>query len=78
MLLSCADSTMVSSCLWHHNDIIYIQVLQTGQEITELDSSGFATQSPTVFAGNIGPYIVQATHTDVRLLKGGVVSNISE
>ena len=38
-----------------------LQVLQTGQEITELDNSGFATQSPTVFAGNIGQerYIVQ-------------------
>ena len=37
------------------------QVLQTGQEITELDSSGFATQVPTVFAGNLGQgrYIVQ-------------------
>lgn len=37
------------------------QVLQTGQEITELDSSGFSTQSPTVYAGNMagGECIVQ-------------------
>ena len=37
------------------------QVLQTGQEITELDGSGFATQVPTVFAGNVGrgKYILQ-------------------
>ena len=40
---------------------IYHQVLQTGAELTELDSSGFATQAPTVFAGNLGEgeYIVQ-------------------
>lgn len=46
LILSQADSTMV---------------LQTGQEITELDSSGFATQAPTIFAGNMaaGRYIVQ-------------------
>ncbi len=29
-------------------------VLQTGQEINELDSSGFATAQTTVFAGNLG------------------------
>ena len=36
-------------------------MLQTGQEITELDSSGFVTSLPTVFAGNIGEkkYILQ-------------------
>ena len=38
-----------------------LQVLQTGAELTELDGSGFATQAPTVFAGNLGAgrYIVQ-------------------
>jgi cleavage and polyadenylation specificity factor subunit 1 len=45
-------------------------VLQTGQEITELDQSGFATQSSTVYAGNIDSFILQATRTDIRLLKG--------
>lgn len=46
LLLSRSDSTMV---------------LRTGQEIAELDSSGFATQAPTVYAGNLGGgnYIVQ-------------------
>ena len=36
-------------------------VLRTGQEIAELDNSGFATQAPTVYAGNLsgGNYIVQ-------------------
>ena len=36
-------------------------VLQTGQEINELDSSGFWTSGPTVFAGNLGgrQYVVQ-------------------
>ena len=48
LLLSRSDSTMV---------------LQTGQEIAELDSSGFATQTPTVYAGNLGDgnYIVQVS-----------------
>ena len=48
----------------HHQTPVvtfYHQVLQTGAELTELDSSGFATQAPTVFAGNLGSgeYIVQ-------------------
>lgn len=40
-------------------------VLQTGQEITELDSSGFATQAPTIYAGNLaaGRYIIQVSDT---------------
>ena len=46
-------------------------VLQTGQEINELDSSGFCTTSATVFAGNLGDnqYIVQVMPESVRLLK---------
>ena len=36
LILSTAESTMI---------------LQTGEEINELDSSGFQTTSPTVFAG---------------------------
>lgn len=49
------------------------QILQTGQEIMELDTSGFATQGPTVFAGNIGEnrYIVQVSPLGIRLLEGG-------
>ena len=38
LILSRADSTMI---------------LQTGQEINELESSGFHTDGPTVFCGNI-------------------------
>ena len=36
-------------------------MLQTGQEIAELDSSGFSVETPTVFAGNMaaGQLIVQ-------------------
>ncbi|XP_038067908.1 cleavage and polyadenylation specificity factor subunit 1-like [Patiria miniata] len=47
-------------------------VLQTGKEITELDHSGFSTQTPTVFAGNLGDnrYIVQVSPSSVRLLEG--------
>ncbi|KAK1173021.1 cleavage and polyadenylation specificity factor subunit 1 [Acipenser oxyrinchus oxyrinchus] len=57
LILSRADSTMI---------------LQTGQEIMELDASGFATQGPTVFAGNIGDnkYIVQVSPMGIRLLEG--------
>ncbi|GIY05436.1 cleavage and polyadenylation specificity factor subunit 1 [Caerostris extrusa] len=46
--------------------------LQTGQEINELDHSGFSTQAPTVFAGNIGDnrFIVQISQMGVRLLYG--------
>ena len=34
--------------------ILLLQVLQTGDEIAELDQSGFYTQETTVWAGNIG------------------------
>lgn len=39
----------------------------------ELDTSGFATQGPTVFAGNIGDdqYIIQVSPMGLRLLEGG-------
>nr|XP_029135227.1 cleavage and polyadenylation specificity factor subunit 1 isoform X2 [Labrus bergylta] len=57
LILSREDSTMI---------------LQTGQEIMELDTSGFATQGPTVFAGNIGnnKYIIQVSPMGIRLLEG--------
>ncbi|OTF74257.1 hypothetical protein BLA29_006740, partial [Euroglyphus maynei] len=47
-------------------------VFQIGQEINELDQSGFITQSPTIFAGNIGDnkYILQVCAKSVRLLDG--------
>ncbi|XP_064466494.1 cleavage and polyadenylation specificity factor subunit 1-like [Ornithodoros turicata] len=49
-------------------------ILQTGQEINELDHSGFSTQSPTVFAGNLGgdgrSYVLQVCPMGVRLLDG--------
>lgn len=57
LILSRAESTMV---------------LQTGQEINELDKSGFLTKEPTVFCGNLGDnkYIVQVAQKAVRLLNG--------
>jgi len=58
----------------HHAYSPYcLQILQTGQEIMELDTSGFATQGPTVFAGNIGDnkYIIQVSPMGIRLLEGG-------
>ncbi|XP_022664949.1 cleavage and polyadenylation specificity factor subunit 1-like isoform X2 [Varroa destructor] len=57
LILSRSDSTMI---------------LQTGQEINELDHSGFCTQSPTIFAGNLadGRYVIQVCPGSVRLLEG--------
>ena len=39
----------------------------------ELDHSGFSTQGPTVYAGNIGndKYILQVSPMGIRLLEGG-------
>ena len=47
-------------------------VLQTGKEINELDSSGFFTDGPTVYCGNIGndAFIIQVSANAIRLLKG--------
>ncbi|XP_054164327.1 cleavage and polyadenylation specificity factor subunit 1-like [Oppia nitens] len=47
-------------------------VLQTGQEINELDQSGFSSQTSTIFAGNLGSnqYILQVSPMGVRLLDG--------
>jgi len=66
-------------------------VLQTGQEINELDKSGFRTTEPTIYAGNIGDgaFILQVVPTEVILLKdnamvqtlpvdlGGPIINVS-
>uniref|UniRef100_A0A3Q4G4T5 Cleavage and polyadenylation specificity factor subunit 1 n=1 Tax=Neolamprologus brichardi TaxID=32507 RepID=A0A3Q4G4T5_NEOBR len=51
---------------------VFLKILQTGQEIMELDTSGFATQGPTVYAGNIGDnkYIIQVSPMGLRLLEG--------
>jgi len=47
-------------------------VLQTTDDISELDQSGFNTETRTVFAGNIGDnYTVQVTAKGIRLLLGG-------
>lgn len=47
-------------------------ILRAGIEISELDQSGFITQAPTIFAGNIGgnQYIIQVSTCAVRLLEG--------
>ena len=69
---------------WYQNEfsfyeftrlILLFQVLQTGQEIMELDHSGFSTQGPTIYAGNIGSnkYIIQVSTNGVRLLEGGKI-----
>lgn len=81
LILSREDSTMVGLGLGlgvgvpkkDEAHCCCLQILQTGQEIMELDTSGFATQGPTVFAGNIGDnrYIVQVSPLGIRLLEGG-------
>jgi len=45
------------------NSFVPTQVLQTGLEINEVDNSGFSTQGPTVYAGNLGynKYIIQVS-----------------
>lgn len=59
--------------MFHCSCSLCVQILQTGQEIMELDTSGFATQGPTVYAGNIGDnkYIIQVSPMGIRLLEGG-------
>lgn len=51
-----------------------MQVLQTGQEINELDHSGFSTTTRTLHVANLGgrKYILQVSPTTIRLLEGGV------
>lgn len=47
--------------------IVLLQILQTGQEINELDQSGFNTLGPTIYAGNLGSnkYIIQVSTCNV-------------
>lgn len=61
----------------HHDFMILSQrtstlVLQTGEEINEIENTGFSCQQPTIFVGNLGQnrFIVQVTTRSVRLLQG--------
>ncbi|XP_022229286.2 cleavage and polyadenylation specificity factor subunit 1 [Drosophila obscura] len=47
-------------------------VLQTGQEINEIENTGFTVNQATIFVGNLGQqrFIVQVTTRHVRLLQG--------
>lgn len=47
-------------------------ILQTGEEINEIENTGFSTNLPTIFVGNVGNnrYIVQVTTKHLRLLQG--------
>jgi len=55
MILTNVDSTLI---------------LQTGQEINELDSSGYATREHTVFVCNMNKFVIQVLRYSVRLLNG--------
>lgn len=47
-------------------------VLRTGEEINEIENTGFSTSLPTVFVGNLGNnrFIFQVTTRSIRLLQG--------
>lgn len=47
-------------------------VLQTGDEINEIENTGFCTNQRTIFVGNLGNnrFIVQVTTKSIRLLQG--------
>ena len=53
-------------------------VLQTGEEINELETSGFCTSLPTVYTGNIGSnkYIVQLCTTEVSVTRNKIFFDI--
>lgn len=63
------DTVVPNMCF---KEDIFLQILQTGHEINEIDNSGFSTAGPTVYAANLGnnKYIVQVTTMAVRLLQG--------
>lgn len=61
----------------HHDFMILTErtrtlVLQTGNEINEIENTGFNCQQPTIEVGNLGQkrFIVQVTTRSVRLLQG--------
>lgn len=61
----------------HHKFIILSQhkatmVLQTGDEINEIENTGFANNQSTIYVGNLGNnrYIAQILSNSIRLLQG--------
>ncbi|XP_049318035.1 cleavage and polyadenylation specificity factor subunit 1 [Bactrocera dorsalis] len=71
------DASKKSTRHDHHDFMILSQrssslVLQTGDEINEIENTGFSCQQPTIFVGNLGQnrFIIQATTRNVRLLQG--------
>ena len=52
-------------------------MLKTGEEITEVDNSGFNVQEPTVFACNLtnNKYILQFCQSCIYLLEGATKIN---
>lgn len=53
-------------------------ILQTGEEINEIENTGFSTNLPTIFVGNVGNnrYIVQVTTKHLRLLQGKTLNQV--
>ncbi|KAL1516840.1 hypothetical protein ABEB36_000686 [Hypothenemus hampei] len=78
-LPGCSNMWTIKSSEDTHSYLILSQeestmVLQTGQEINEIDNTGFTTHQSTVFAGNLGNnrFEVQVTTSSVKLLQGAV------
>ena len=47
------------------------KILRTGEEIEELENTGFSVNGPTVTVGICGEYIVQVTQNEILLLSQG-------
>lgn len=71
MYLSCHHPVILSrSCF------LCKQILQTGQEINEMDQSEFIVMAPTILAANLGnnKFIVQVCPNAIRLLDAAASS----
>ncbi|XP_037944960.1 cleavage and polyadenylation specificity factor subunit 1 [Teleopsis dalmanni] len=71
------DPTKKTMYFDHHDFMILSQksstlVLQTGEEINEIENTGFTCNQATIFVGNLGQnrFIIQVTSKNVRLLQG--------
>lgn len=76
MILSQESTTMVNIsflfCSYVFENVERCQVLQTGDEINEIENTGFCNNQPTIHVGNLGNnrYIAQVLSRSIRLLQG--------
>lgn len=52
--------------------LVSFQILQTGDEINEIENTGFCNNQTTIYVGNLGNnrYIAQILSKNIRLLQG--------